>query len=533
MSTKLLKVLAQSLGSGGIDIYILDNNRKLLIYPDKSDFLFSTSVYEKYQTVLNTGTAITVVENLKNGRALQITYSLLKLPSGFRGVIMAVVDISDTIQNLEREMMNSALRDPLTQLPNRQLLNTRLQETKAYSDRHETPFTLFMIDLDFFKEVNDEYGHPVGDKLLQLVARRMQSVIRKTDFVARLGGDEFALVQPNIKHPDDSGLLAEKLIYALSAPYDVEGRILEIGASVGMAVYPDNADNLDDLIKNSDLALYRSKAAGKKIYSFYEPQMHVEVSRKLEIGREIKRALVEGEFYLNYQPIVDLLDHGSNLMAEVLIRWDHPKLGTISPSEFIPLAEERQQIIPITYYVIQHLCEHIKEMGLTAENVIFSLNIPGAILKEDFPARLCMIMQTYSLSPQQFKLEITEYTALSDAEQVNDAMGRLSAEGFDFAIDDFGKGYSNLSYLHQYNFRKVKIDKDFIDRIFLGGEDIVRKIISIGKNLGMEVIAEGVETNAQATFLLENGCDAAQGYYFARPMAFGDFKEYLDQKIGS
>lgn len=512
----------------GVIVYIVDEHCSF-VYP--SNLIAQgpwasplEDAYENFRRALD-GESFSLAQTIAK-RHVDVRYEPI---TNFDGhVVGAVATLIDLTEH-ENRVAELAMRDPLTGLANRRLLSQELTDAKSRTDRGSQGFGMHLIDLDYFKEVNDSYGHLAGDEVLRQVGERLRRCTRNTDVPARLGGDEFAIIQHNVKDADDCGMMAEKVISALCQPYEIPNvaNPIRIGASIGIAIYPGDAESPDELMDNADLALYESKASGKKQFQFFEVELQEAVKAKMQMARDIQAALVEGQFYLNFQPIVALDSHKSKL-AEVLLRWEHPEKGTISPAEFIPVAEESGTIIAITYYVIQQLCIHIEQMGEAAKDMQFAVNLPGQILKEDFVSRLQCILRAHGVDPSQMKLEITEHTALKDTARIQQTMQRLTDLGFDFAIDDFGTGYSSLRNLQTFNFKKVKIDKCFVDRIDCdSGREVVRSIIEISKSMGLEVVAEGVETPQQLAFLQAHGCDCGQGYLWSKPLDFARFQDYM------
>ncbi len=518
---------ASWLAKSGVIVYVVDEYCGI-VYPhgliaQSSCITPLENAYENFSRAL-AGESFTERQRLAK-RFVEVRYSPVEKDEKIVGAVATVVDMTEH----EKRVAELAMQDPLTGLPNRRLLNRELAEAQARADRGNQGFALHLIDLDYFKEVNDSYGHPVGDQLLRQVGERLAKAVRSSDLAARLGGDEFAIIQHNVKDPDTCGLLAEKILDSLGRPFDIPNKATQVRVtgSIGIAIYPGDGETVDELVDNADLALYESKRAGRKQFQFFEAELQEAVKKKMRMSREIQTALSESQFYLNFQPIVDLHSERSNL-AEVLLRWKHPTKGLISPSEFIPIAEDTGSIIAITYYVIQRLCIHIKQMGDLVQDMAFAINIPGQILKEDFVRRFMCILDSFDISPRQFKLEITEHTALKDTERIQQTMKSLSDLGFDFAIDDFGTGYSSLRTLQTFAFSEVKIDKCFIDNVGTkAGAELVRSIIGIAKSLGLEVVAEGVETPEQLAILRTQGCDCGQGYLFSKPLDVGDFQRYI------
>ena len=415
----------------------------------------------------------------------------------------------------EHQIEHMALHDALTGLPNRTLFRDRLNHELARTDRHGGAFAVLTLDLDRFKAINDTLGHPAGDALLRTVAARLRSVVRDGDTVARLGGDEFAMIVGRLDQPGDAHLTAQRAIDVLGLPVDLDGHAVSVGATIGIAIGPGDGCDPDELFKHADLALYRGKAAGRNTYRFYEPGMDALVATRNLLELDMRDAIVRGDFTLHYQPVVDL-KRGRIAGFEALMRWDHPVRGTISPGEFIPLAEETGLIVPLGTWVLNEACRQATTWpgALRVAVNVSPVQFHGAGLEQ---AVLAALRDT-GLPPDRLELEITESVLLQDGDGVIACLHRLRTLGVRVALDDFGTGYSSLSYLRRFPFDKIKIDRSFIREI--GDPDtaaIVQAIIGIGERLGTSITAEGVETQAQLDRVTEEGCTEVQGYFFGRP----------------
>nr|WP_246527018.1 EAL domain-containing protein [Plastoroseomonas hellenica] len=410
-----------------------------------------------------------------------------------------------------------AHHDALTGLANRVLLRTRLDEAMARVRRGETCAVL-CLDLDNFKDVNDTLGHPVGDQLLQAVTERLRANMREVDTVARLGGDEFAVVQVALSQGSDAGLLAQRLIESLGAPYDIDGHHIVAGVSVGIALAPHDGLDPDQLLRHADLALYRAKAAGRGCFRYYEPEMnaHAQLRRLLQL--DLQRALKANEFVLHYQPQVDLRTGGVTGF-EALLRWHHPERGLITPERFIPLAEETRAIVPLGEWVLRQACAEASRWP-GGQKVAVNLS-PIQFAHGHLPSMVATALRLSGLAPARLELEITEMVLLSDTEATLAALHELQALGVSIALDDFGTGYASLGYLQRFPFDRVKIDRSFIRRLGHSRESdaIVRSVIELCAAINMATTAEGVETEEQCRILRAGGCTAAQGYLFGRPSA--------------
>lgn len=420
------------------------------------------------------------------------------------------------LQEALDEVNYLASHDQLTDLPNRTLFHDRLQQALAQAERQDARVAIICLDLDHFKDVNDTLGHSVGDELLQQVTERLRVLLRKSDTLSRLGGDEFAIVQTNVEHLEDAAELAQRIIDAVAQPFLLKGHDVTIGSSVGITVFPDDHSSADHLLRNADLALYRAKSDGRGIYCFFEEDMNTKLQRRKALENDLRCALLEEQFELYYQPQIGLND---NQIAgfEALIRWHHPKHGVISPDQFIPLVEETGLIIPITEWVLRQACTQAR--GWDDLRVAVNLS-PAAFKHHDLIGLVSSILDETQLDPQRLEIEITETSLMQDTDKTLAILMGLKDLGIQIAMDDFGTGYSSLSYLQRFPFDKIKIDRSFIANLSQGDDKgaIIEAIIKMSQSLGMTTNVEGVETNDQASFLINQGCDEVQGFYYAHPM---------------
>jgi diguanylate cyclase (GGDEF)-like protein/PAS domain S-box-containing protein len=440
--------------------------------------------------------------------------------------ISIITDVSDQkIQAARIEQL--AFYDSLTGLPNRALFLDRLEQTLAASKRHGGHGAILFMDLDRFKEINDSLGHAVGDLALVEVARRFQGATRKEETLARLGGDEFVLIAENADH-QTAVRIANRLQRALTEPLDLMGQPYSIGASIGIAFYPADGQTSEDLIKRTDIAMYRAKSGGGG-YRLYQAEMGVELEKRLGIAKRLGQAMEEGQLQLYYQPQIDL-SSGAVIGAEALLRWNDPSFGWISPAEFIPIAEERGMMGPLGDWVLAQACRQINawaESGLRLNGKL-AINVSALQMEDpDIVGRLLGIVHDAGLQPDRFELELTESSMMVDPERAVEVMELLSAAGFGLSIDDFGTGYSSLAYLKRFAADQIKIDISFVRNMLTDANDhaIVTTIIAMARSLSLQTTAEGVEEAGQAAALLALGCDFAQGYFFGRPEAAEVFKQ--------
>ena len=461
-------------------------------------------------------------------RLVEVSASPIDL-GGTDGILQIVNDITDRKVAIEK-IMEMATHDELTGLPNRNLLMDRLSQAFANADRSGHNVALLFIDLDQFKSVNDSIGHDVGDLLLKEVAARMSAVVRAQDTVARQGGDEFLIILPDLSNPSLASVVAEKLIATISQPFEIDGHSLHIGASVGIAAYPRDAKDAGTLLKYADTAMYGVKTSGRNSYRFFSPDMHESSVEHQVIANALHYALERQEMSVAYQPLMNVKS-GKTIGMEALLRWNNPKLGSVSPVKFIPIAEDSGLIVPIGEWVIRDTCRTIarwKAKGIDVPRIAINLSARQFRLKtlvED----ISRILEETGTDPRRIGLEITESMLIENVEQAVETLEKLSSLGFEVSIDDFGTGYSSLSYLKRFPVKKLKIDRSFVNDIVTDPDDvvIVKSIVDLAHNLGLRVVAEGVENESQLEMLRDMGCDCAQGYLFSRPISSDEMEARL------
>ena len=456
-----------------------------------------------------------------------------------RGEAANYVGVFTDITHLKRsetQLEYLAHYDPLTGLPNRLLLLSRLTHALERTRRDKTRGAVLFLDLDRFKNVNDSLGHTIGDELLQLAAQRMRGCLRETDTVARLGGDEFVVVLEGLSDPETAASVARKLISQLTAPFVLSsGQEIYIGGSLGISVFPDDSDDANRLIQYADAALYQAKDNGRGTYHFYTESLTTSASERLALETRLRRALDQDEFILHYQPLVALTS-GRIFGVEALVRWQAPDEGLLSPGRFIPLAEETGLIVPLGEWVLRAACECMKswlDAGLPLDVLAVNLS-PRQFRQGDLHERIRAILAETGLPPRHLELEITENALMESGPEIEAKLAALKALGLGVAIDDFGTGYSSLAYLKRFSIDKLKIDQSFMRDIPLDSSnmEIAAAIIAMAKNLKLKVLAEGVETETQRAFLERHDCDAAQGYLFGRPVAADTMRTTLEAALG-
>ena len=453
----------------------------------------------------------TTILDLADDRVVAVAHQPL-LEGGW---IETYEDVTERLQS-EAKVIYMARHDTLTGLPNRSLFAERVDQALASSGRGES-FSLFSLDLDHFMQINDAFGHPLGDALLRAVATRLSSCIREVDTVARLGGDEFAIVQVGLHGPDDATILARRIIETLKVPFEIEGHRVSISVSIGISLAPGDGTSFGKLLKNADVALYKAKADGRDTWRFFEFEMDARLQARRTLEVDLRQAIAARSFEVHYQP---LFDFKLNRIGgfEALVRWNHPVRGLISPNEFIPIAEEIGLISGLGEWVLMQACA---EAVKWPKGIKVAVNVSPAQFKSGLLAEsVIAALRTTGLQANRLELEITESVILANSGATLDVLNKLRDLGVKIAMDDFGTGYSSLSYLRSFPFDKVKIDQSFTRDLDSKADSsvIVGAIIGLCKSLGMRVTAEGVETQAQLDFLFWQGCDDAQGYYFSKPV---------------
>jgi diguanylate cyclase (GGDEF)-like protein/PAS domain S-box-containing protein len=459
---------------------------------------------------------------------------------GQQHTLSLVRDISQR-KEMEEHIQHLAYHDALTGLPNRAMFNHHLHHATTQAQRHNKRMAVLFIDLDRFKNVNDSLGHDAGDRLLQEMSARISACMQTEDvvglgadrhFVARLGGDEFVVLIEEVADSGRIGQIAQKILAAMVREHSLDGQPVHITASIGISLLPDDGRNGFTLMKHADMAMYRAKQSGKNTFQFYSSQMDSHSTKLLAMEAALRRAIESGELALHYQPKVDAAT-GAITGMEALVRWKHPDLGLVSPAHFIPLAEETGLIVPLSKWVLTEACSQNRawqQQGLPALRIAVNLS-PRQFIDENLAAETARVLNDAGMDPALLELEITESMMMYDTERTVQVLSELRSMGIRIAIDDFGIGYSSLSHLKQFQVDIIKIDRSFIKDIPHDQADaaIAHAIIAMGKSLKAMVVAEGVETAAQLSFLRERGCDEIQGYYFGRPLPAEDFARLLEQ----
>ncbi|WP_207062171.1 EAL domain-containing protein [Motiliproteus sp. SC1-56] len=438
-------------------------------------------------------------------------------------------DISQ-IKQAEKELTQLAYYDPLTALPNRALFRDRLAQEIAATRRQQGRFALFFIDLDRFKDINDSLGHNLGDQLLHEMACRLARLVRETDTAARLGGDEFTLIMAEVNRLESVTQMAERLLSTLGHPVSLAGQEVQVGASIGIALFPEDGDNSESLIQHADMAMYQAKSQGRNNFQFYTHSLQEQVLQRMALERELRLAIQEQQFCLYYQPQLDL-NSGQVVGAEALVRWIHPHRGLVSPLDFIPLAEESGLIIPLGQWILEEACRQMRQWHTDGlEHLLVAVNLSARQFSSpELLDQVLQALQDSGLPPQSLELELTESMLVEDSKGAAATLNQLRELGVQLSIDDFGTGYSSLAYLKRFQLDHLKIDQGFVRDLTVDSEDaaIVKAIILMSRGLGLNVIAEGIETTRQKDFLVAQGCPRGQGYLFSAPLPADEFIGWL------
>lgn len=475
------------------------------------------------------------VHQRKNGEVFPTEVCLTALTlSGRRTLLATVRDITGR-KAAEERIQFLAYYDALTGLPNRTLLQDRLAKALAGARRRNEKVALLFLDLDRFKIINDSLGHTFGDLLLQDVAERLKKWARAQDTVARIGGDEFLIVLTALNDAPDAAVAAERIMDVMAARFVIQGRTFTVSCSVGISTFPEHGTDSETLIKNADAAMYCAKENGRNVFRFFTEEMNAQVVERLTIEHDLRLAVENKELFLMYQPQMDIAS-GQIIGLEALIRWQHPQLGLVPPDRFIRVAENSGLIVPIGEWVLKTACSLIRkwqDQGLPV--VPIAVNVSAVQFRQEgFRELIKKVLDETHLAAEYLELELTESLLLSNADLTFPVLQELKAMGLRLAIDDFGTGYSSLSYLRQFPVHKLKIDRSFIQSVAVNPDDasITAAIISLGKSLNLKVIAEGVESEEQMSFLRAHGCDEIQGYYFSKPLTAVEAVEKLSGRMG-
>lgn len=549
-----LSILKSTLEATEEGILVLDDEEQLLMYNQKFLNLWKITIQEvdsKSTTELlqmmaertdDPSAFLAMISNqcktpktgvskelkLNNDQVLEVYLHPRYLRNRAQGVVFSFREITER-KFIEDQLVHQATHDALTGLANRILLHDRLQQTIAYAKRNNLYVGVLMLDLDNFKQVNDSLGHNAGDDLLKIVAKKLQGNFREFDTITRFGGDEFVIILAQA-HIEDLTDKANKLMQLLLEPIEINDKSITISASAGISIYPIDGVSPDDLLKNADSALYHAKDIGRNNFQYYLSEYNDNLLKKVELKNALKEALTNNELLLNYQPLLKL-NSQEIIGVEALLRWTHPKRGLIMPNQFIPIAEETGLIIPIGEWVLHSACQQVVQWQKTINpELTVSVNISGKqIVQKNFMTLVASVLKNTGLSPEYLELEISERYILENSSAVSNALAELKEMGVKLSMDDFGIGYSSLNYVKYFPFDKIKIDKRFIDGINVNLDDknIVEAIIDMAQSMGLQVLAEGVETKEQIDFLTSHHSNQIQGYYFSPPLDVKLCSEFL------
>ncbi|SFN19033.1 PAS domain S-box-containing protein/diguanylate cyclase (GGDEF) domain-containing protein [Formivibrio citricus] len=499
----------------------------------RHDAAFYRSMWE---SILATGSWRGEIWNKRKNGEIYPEWLTITAVKNAEGVVTHYVatflDISER-KAAESRIEYLAFYDQLTRLPNRRLLLDRLQRAMAVSSRRGTEGALLVIDLDDFRGLNDTFGHDQGDTLLQLVAERLKACVREGDTVARLGGDEFVMMLEGLSSvpeeaAEQSKIIAETILETLNQPYLLANREHHSTSSIGVTLFSDQKNNIDELLKRADLAMYKAKQAGRNTLCFFDPDLQASVARRMSLEADMRAGLRKNQFFAVYQPQVN---HEQQVFAvEALIRWNHPARGIVSPGEFIPVAESSGLILALGQWMLREACRQLVEWQRVPElaHLTVAVNVSARQFHHpDFVEQVLLALDETGADPKKLKLELTESLLLDDVEAVIGRMTALKAHGVSFSLDDFGTGYSSLAYLKKLPLDQLKIDQSFVREVVSAANDaaITHAIIGMAKSLGLSVIAEGVEEEAQRAYLAKQGCHAFQGYLFGRPVRAEELRE--------
>jgi diguanylate cyclase (GGDEF)-like protein len=494
---------------------------------------------QSFQILLRSPADVTILETASwwNGRHTLVVLSvvlLLTLAVLIWSVMLRrrVKQQTLLIRRSEERFRHLAEYDALTGLTSRTLLHDRLTSELELARRKQTPLALLMMDVDNFKHVNDSLGHAAGDEILCVTAKRIRAAVRETDTVARMGGDEFVVLLPGVRGKREAGKVAAQVVASVAAPVRFRGQEVPVSVSVGISSYPDGGDDVTSLLQNVDTAMYEAKSLGRNCYRFFNPDLARARADRMEIAVELKHALGKNEFEVYYQPLADMRT-GGVFGLEALLRWRNEKLGTVMPSDFIPLAEETGLIAVIGEWVLRESCRQVGELeARLGRNLCLAVNISARQVQQGNLARTVReALADFHRDPGNLELEITESVLINNSSKTQEAFNQIRALGVRVAIDDFGTGFSSLSYITQFRIDRLKIDRSFIQNCLSdrNSEAVTKVIIAMAHGLDISVVAEGVETAEQYRFLEEAECDMAQGYFLSVPVAPAELEELLSK----
>ncbi|WP_139491662.1 putative bifunctional diguanylate cyclase/phosphodiesterase [Brevibacillus dissolubilis] len=526
---RLEEIITESKMDDTIAIHVYDQDRQPLY---ARDYLTPSSFDISYSSPIMHGESILgfVVVSGPWMHELYKTGVLFAAFSGL-GLVMGIVlyqlpariihEAKNEIDTAFQKLYFLSHYDSLTKLPNRRSFRKTLQRIVEEARERGEKVAVMFLDVDRFKQINDTLGHSLGDLLLRCVAERLQACVRQGDTVARLSGDEFTVILPNIQQLSDVDEIARQILSTMATPLILEGQELFVTCSIGISIFPDDGDCFEEILQNADLAMYRSKESGKNRFHYYTASLNYTAYEKLKLENELRKSLAREEFLLHYQPRIDLASH-KIISVEALVRWQHPEMGLVAPAKFIPLAEETGLIIPLGEWVLRTACKQNKAWQTAGHPPIpIAVNLSvQQFQQKDLVETIERILVETDLSPHYLELEVTESIPLLDVNSSIDKLKRLKDRGIKISIDDFGTGYSSLHYLKRFPIHALKIDRTFVHNLTIDpyDSDIITCIIAMAHSLRVKVIAEGVETEAQRSFLVDQNCDEIQGFLFSPPV---------------
>ena len=493
----------------------------LMPEPHRSQYTANVEHYLRTGETPMIGVGLEVMGLRKNGDVFPMDLRVSEFNQASRRHLICVMRDITQRKATEEKILHMANHDALTGLPNRNLVQDRIHQAIARAQRSASTFAVMFLDLDKFKTINDSLGHNIGDQLLQIVADRIVKCLRDEDTVSRQGGDEFIVLLGSMRNPQDAAVVARKILDALSVPIVIGGRTLSTGASIGIALYPEDGKDVETLLKNSDTAMYCAKESGRNLYQFFAREMNASATERLLLESRLRQAVTDGALQLHYQPLVSLAD-GRIVATEALVRWNDAELGNVPPAKFIPVAEASGLIVALGEWVLRQACRQLKQwqaQGIALPRMVVNLS-HLQFRQKNLAQTFSSIIEETGIDPHCLGLEITESTIMENPEVTIGTLKELKALGIELSLDDFGTGYSSLSYLKRFPIDKLKIDQSFIHDISTDASDeaMVTAIIAMAHYLGIRVVAEGVETDAQLAYLREHACDEYQGFLFSRPL---------------
>lgn len=558
LEAKKQQMLAQSVFENTIEgIVITDKNNKIIAtnpsftrisgYTQEEAIGTSPAIlksnmhdadfYEKmWQDIVNDGIWTGEIWNKdKSGRLYpeMLTITNVKDKNGEVLHYIAVFSDISSIKLAERKLEHMAHYDHLTNLPNKILIEDRLKHFILRSKRHNSEIGIFFIDLDFFKEVNDAYGHSVGDEILKQVAIRLKKALREDDTIGRIGGDEFVVIVEEYEDEEDLRKIANKILEVFNEPFKTKFHIFSFSSSIGIATYPKDGEDIEILLKNADAAMYEAKAQGRNTYCFYKTEITNSLFERILLVNDLRRAMKTDEISLHYQPQINMQTNEITGM-EALVRWKHPNLGWLSPDKFIKVAEDTRLIVPLGKILLEIACKQIRtwiDNGFFKDGWKMAVNISAVqFFYDDFFQTIKNILEKYNINPDKIEVEITETYIMQNPKKSIALLQKLRDYGISMSLDDFGMGYSSLSYLKKFPIDRIKIDRSFVKDTPGDLDDvaITKAIIALGKNMGLDIIAEGVEEPFHKQFLIEHGCLMAQGFLFSKALASSDFERLIN-----